>query len=340
MKSRTENISDSTSNGLPPNGEIIAWCSIYAFESVLIFAGNLPTIVLFVMNRGLRKKSFFLIINMAFADLMYGAVFMPLKIYLMSVGDYYQLWMGRQSSAFNVFYNILSFFSLQGSLMSAALISCERFYAICCPLKHRILSMRAYHILIVMTWTLTFLVSLVCTVLLHFTSSKVALTVVKSCFFTLLSIVCGCNIGIWRTFRRRRIASERPISRDCLQNRRLTKTLLFVSVVALVSWLPVLIVSNLVISYEMSISWRIYHVAVALNVSNSLLNPIIYALRIPEFRRVLSSFCFTRQAPTNRIDQKRRDNEVSPMTSANHLKTFGTNSPHLKLATGVKDTIL
>ena len=264
---------------------------------------------------------------------------MPLKIYLMSVGDYYQLWTGRQSSAFNVFYNILFTFCLQGSLMSAALISCERFYAIYWPLKHRKLSMRAYHILIVMTWTLTFLVSLVCTILLHFTSSKVALTIVKVCFFALLSIVCGCNIGIWKTFRRRRIASEQPI-RDCLQNRRLTKTLLFVSVIALASWLPILIVTNLMISYEMSVSWRIYHVAVALNVSNSLLNPVIYALRIPEFRRALTLFCFTRQTPTNRIDQKRRDNEVSPMTSANQLKTIRTNSPHLKLVTGVKDTIL
>ena len=339
MKNTTENISGSTFNGFSSNNEIIAWCSIYAFESVLIVAGNFPTIALFVVNRGLRKKSLFLVINMAVADLMYGAVLMPLKVYLMSVGNYYQLWMERQSSALNILYNILFNFFLQGSLMSAALISCERFYAISWPLKHRILSMRAYPILIAMTWTLTFLVSLVCTVLFYFTSSKVALTVVQSCFFTLLSIVCGCNIGIWRTFRRRRVASEQPIT-NCLQNLRLTKTLLLVSIIALVSWLPILIVSNLVIFYEMSVSWRIYHVAVALNASNSLLNPVIYALRIPEFRRALSLLCFTRQSLTTRTeDHKRRDNKVSSISSTNQLKAFGTDSTNLKLAAGVEDTI-
>ena len=38
------------------------------------------------------------------------------------------------------------------------------------------------------------------------------------------------------------------------------------------------------IVHEVSISWHIYHVTVALNVSNSLINPVIYAPRIPEFR--------------------------------------------------------
>ena len=51
------------------------------------------------------------------------------------------------------------------------------------------------------------------------------------------------------------------------QNRRLIKTLLFVSAAAVLSWLPFLVA---------------YYIAVILNYFNCLVNPIIYALTIPD----------------------------------------------------------
>ena len=51
--------------GLPNrySTETIRWVPL------LIVVGNLLTIVLFVVNKELRKKSLFLVINMAFTDL-------------------------------------------------------------------------------------------------------------------------------------------------------------------------------------------------------------------------------------------------------------------------------
>ena len=50
----------------------------FLLEAVLIVTGNFLTIGLFATERKLRKKSLFLVVNMAFADLISGAVSLPL----------------------------------------------------------------------------------------------------------------------------------------------------------------------------------------------------------------------------------------------------------------------
>jgi len=94
-----------------------------------------------------------------------------------------------------------------------------------------------------------------------------------SYFLTLLFIVCGCNIAIWKKYQQR-ITSQQQ-NRD-LQNKRLTKTLLLVSVVALLSWLPLIVVSFVRFTIlHAIISPTVFYIAVALNFSNSFLNPIV-----------------------------------------------------------------
>ena len=75
------NVSWPTTN-VPPKVAGILLCSAFALEAVLIVVGNLLTIVLFAVNRNLRKKNLFLIVNMAFADLMLGTVSLPMYTYL------------------------------------------------------------------------------------------------------------------------------------------------------------------------------------------------------------------------------------------------------------------
>ena len=77
---------------VPSKGEGVAWCSAFIVTSIFIVVGNLLTIVLFAVYKKLRKKSLFLVINMAFDDLMLGVLSLPLYIYYLGVD--YQLWMG------------------------------------------------------------------------------------------------------------------------------------------------------------------------------------------------------------------------------------------------------
>ena len=67
--------------------EGISLVSAFIFESVMIVGGNLLTIILFVREKKLRKKSLFLVMNMALADVMLGAVSLPWFVYLL--GAYY-----------------------------------------------------------------------------------------------------------------------------------------------------------------------------------------------------------------------------------------------------------
>ena len=124
--------------------------------------------------------------------------------------------------------------------MSAVFISCERFFAVFWPLKHKTLSMRAHRIAIFMVWTLAIIVSSMTVTPIYLLSSKHAFYLWVSFPLTCLAIVCRCNIGIWRKFQQQHIALQ-PGQIRSTKNKRLTKTLLFVSVIAVTSWLPLVI---------------------------------------------------------------------------------------------------
>ena len=142
---RTEAVTNNSENAtgssliVPSKVEGIAWCTAFPLVFVFVVVGNLLNIVLFVVNRSLRKKSLHLVINMAFDDLMLGTVSLPLYIYY--VGYRFELWKGGRPMSLSIFYAIVDTFFSHASLISAAFISGERFYAIYWPFKHRTLSM-------------------------------------------------------------------------------------------------------------------------------------------------------------------------------------------------------
>ena len=292
--------------------EGVVWCCAFALEAALIVIGNLLTIVVFALNKKLRaKKSLFLVINMAFADLMFGAVALPLYIYF--YGDDHQLWTATLPSYRKHVSLIFQVVSKQASLISAFLISAERFYAIYWPLKHRTMTERAYRIVIFMAWTVTTLVSTLILLFSFLTSNGL---VVRYCLLSYLLILlltaCGCNIGIWRKFQHRRIASQQQ--NRASQNQRLTKILLFVSLVALLSWLPVICV-RFILGTLLSAHSNIYHTVRFLCFSNSFINPVVYAFRIPEFKQALGNLCrFKVQAVKSIESGDNRATALTPVT--------------------------
>ena len=134
----------------PSQTQGIALVIAFMVESRLILRGNVLAIILFLQEKKLRKKSLFLVMNMALADVMLGAVALPL--YYLIVGHDYQLWTAKATHK-SIFYFLDTTFS-QSSLVSAGFISCERFYAVFWPLKHKTLSMRTYGIVIFMVCSL------------------------------------------------------------------------------------------------------------------------------------------------------------------------------------------
>ena len=322
------NTTSSSSEDLSSKAEGVASCAVFALEAVLIVAGNLLTIVLFAWNKNLRKKSLFLVINMAFADLMLGTVGIPLYIY--DIGAAYLLWAAKMSTSFYNSLKVADTIFAQASLISAVLISIERFYAIYWPLKHRTLSMRAYCIVIFMVWTLTAIVTTIISLACVLISCNYAFYVWIPYAVTLLSIVCGCNIGIWRKFHRGRMASQQQ--NRAVQNKRLTNTLLFVSIIALISWLPLITGNLLVVSGVSLLVNPYFFIFDILNYSNSFLNPVVYALQISEYRQALSLCCFRRREAIKIEDNERSYNRATALTPATQLRILPTNLSHLNMA--------
>ena len=73
----------------PSKAEGIAFSCVFIVACFFIVAGNLLTIVLFTLSKKLRKRSFFLVMNMAVSDLLVGAVSLPIYIYRNR--DYFRL---------------------------------------------------------------------------------------------------------------------------------------------------------------------------------------------------------------------------------------------------------
>ena len=185
----TNNSENATGSSriVPSKAEGIALCTAFVLVFVFVVVGNLLTIVLFAVNRSLRKRKLLLVINMAFADLMLGILSLPL--YVHSVGYDFELWKGGRPLSLELFYLIVDNFFMDASLISAAFISGERFYAIYWPFKHRTLSMRAYRIIIL---TISALFSTT-QILFSFDCSMYSWIAYVS---VITFIICGCNIGI------------------------------------------------------------------------------------------------------------------------------------------------
>ena len=325
-----ENVSEPGSIIVRSKAEGIALCSAFILECVLIVVGNLFVIILVTANKGLRKKSLLLVINMSFADLMLGALTLPIYIYI-NGAFIWNLWSGSDSLSLEIFYEIVDTTFLQASLISATFISVERFDAIYWPFKHKTLSMRAYRIVITVVWTLALLFAVVYTALSNLISSKHAIYVWNSYILILLFITFGCNISIWRKFQRGSVASQQQIR--AAQNKRLTKTLLFVSVLALMLWVPLIIMNFLIFVFHAPILWRFYGLVNVVNYSSSFVNPVVYALRIREFKQALALCCLGREAARNDEGDERGNNSATAVTLATQLRTLRTDlSSRIQLA--------
>ena len=248
---------------------------------------------------------------MAFADLMLGAVSLPIYIYL--IGKEHHLWKAQWSTSSERFYRFFDDLFMQASLISAATISGERFYATYHPFKHRTLSQREYRALICLTWILASIVSAILFVLFETTSHRGFAYFWLPYTVIITSSICGCNIAIWRKNQRGYTASKQPNRVN--KSKRLTKTLLLVSFIALLSWLPLIAMNAVIFVRPSIVSGRFYYLANMLNFSNSFVNPLLYALRIPDFKDALFLYCCREtqalNSPTSDVEKYKRPIIVS-----------------------------
>ena len=213
-------------------------------------------------------------------------------VYL-SIGPSYRLWKTSYKASY-IGWDVTDTTFSQASLISAVFIAFERFYAIYWPLKHRPLSTKAYYITIVNIWTLALLLSAVLNPVKYLVSNKAFTYAWMSFPLLFLFIICACNIGICRTIHNRKETPQQ--GNRASQSQRLTVTLLLVSTISLLSWLPLVTANYIFFVKNITLPKRflIYSIINILNFSNCFVNSVVYPLRIPEFRQSLV-LCFTRR---------------------------------------------
>ena len=267
--------------------ECIPWLVVLIIECLAIFILNIITIVVFVKKkRQLQRRSTYLIIHLAIVDLLVGAVSGPLQIEL-KMTRYCPLWNYRRDTLWShrLSFAFLHLFSF-ASLTNLIAISLERLHATFCPFRHRFVRKWVYRAIIIVIW----LIAIVREAAQIFFSEIGYFKVINTYFYILfyavfLFVTCVSYILIVIKVKCSRHPQFHTRSK---RERKLTGTALIVSLVSLLCFLPAMIyVACPRISFTCFKNVHIYMAVLVLFLGNSLVNPIIYALRMPGFREGL-----------------------------------------------------
>ncbi|XP_044175597.1 trace amine-associated receptor 7c-like [Acropora millepora] len=287
------------------SSECIAWLTVFGIETAAIVALNVLTIIVYLKERRLRKRSIYLVINQAVADMFFGA---SLIFVCWRLGRNCDFWTIHYFSVWSSSLNFVWWLFLSASLINLAAISLERMHATFRPFKHRLVKKKIFRAVIAVVWITAGLLAstrvlYVPTLTLRGRSrANILISYYSFCLFCLLVIVASySSIAIKIVF-----LTQSHHHGATSRERKLTKTLLLVTVVSLLLTLPFItfvIRSNVAISSYLSklISLRthvwLHYSLISLFYISSLVNPILYAFRIPEFRRALFSVLDCRSQP-------------------------------------------
>ena len=269
------------------NSQCIPWLVVLIIECLAIVVLNIITVVVFMKKkRQLQRQSTYLIIHLAIVDLLVGLVSGPLQIEHM-MGWFCPLWNYRQRTVWphNLSFAFLHLFSFT-SLINLIAVSLERLHATFCPFRHRFVRKWVYRAIIIVIW----LIPIVRVAAIIFLLKIGYFEVINAYLFLLfyavsLFVICVSYILVVIKVRCSRHPQFHSRSK---RERKLTGTALIVSLVSLLCFLPAIIyLAYLGFSSTYFINVHIKMAVQVLFLANSLVNPIIYALRMPGFREGL-----------------------------------------------------
>ena len=270
------------------SSECIIWLTVFTAESVAIVTVNLLAILLFIKNRNLRTRSMYLVISLAVADMLVGVlcfVQFGLLRQCRLIKLNLSLEVGILLSSFDFFFPFVS-------LSNIAVISLERFHATFRPFRHRLINRWVYVVSIVVVWVFPLIISVIWGVKI--------LSFFGYFFYILESYCLLCLIVTFVSytsilFNFRFGAHPQRHCAAALRQRKLTVTLFITTLVSLLLWLPfniflfVLTTTSNFNSLSFPGLLRLLLSLRFLYFANSLVNPILYTIRMPDFKKALRS---------------------------------------------------
>ena len=300
----SHNITSPKHQRSPPTSSCIPWCAVLSIECLAIVILNITTIIVFVKQRQLQRKSTYLIIHLAIADLLVGAISGPMQVHAIMAECYGKIWditFSRISLAIRPFFPF-------ASLVNLAFISLERVHATYRPFK------ASFNQEMVVWTSYSFYIFINNMQRYNRRNNRLAikLNLGYSSHFTLLVLVCLCYISIFIKVRGSRQHQLHGVAG--LRERKLTSTSFLVTFASLLTFLTGRIWESMFFLHFMSVpNWSTYRqiagIVLTLFLANSLINPILYAMRMPEFRAGISKllFCRTSQDQRNPVEHPLRN---------------------------------
>ena len=135
--------------------ECITWMVVGLTESVTIIALNSLTVIAFCRDRNLRKRSTYLVISLAVADMLSGGS--SALNFFDDVGETWNLW--RHNRAYWYIPQVFILWFPVCSLTNMTVISLERLNATFWPFRHRTIKKSVYWVLIIAIWLTALLFS-------------------------------------------------------------------------------------------------------------------------------------------------------------------------------------
>ena len=282
-----------------PASHCIPWLAVLGTVCLAIVILNSITIIMFAKQRRLQRKSTYLVIHLAIVDLLIGAVTGPLRIE--SLGRFVcHLWENDKPNT--IMSTAVALYHIDKvSLLNLAFISLERTHATFCPLKHRFVKKWVYGVVIVVTWLVP--VVMISMMLGRSIFNHDIMIIFFWVFFLytsiLLLVIFACYISIYIKVRGGRFAQLHGAAG--LRERKLTSTMFHATFGSFLTFLLSIVcygvfVFDLKLLLSLSINF-LFHFQVAMItflLFNSLINPIIYAIKMPEFRAGMLQIIFRR----------------------------------------------
>ena len=264
-----------------------AWFAAFVIEFVVIFILNAFTLAIYTRNRHLRKPSTYLIINLTVADLLVGTVTgssMSFELHNLET----DLGLEQDFSWQSFVQFTLQELFLVASFANISLISLERLHATLFPFRHCLVGKRVYLIIILCSWLFSLILSSVFA-LLYLHESPALLYVCASYYFLIILILTVSYAIIISTVKNNPLS---PNAGPVLSTeRKLMVTLFIVTVASFLAILPWVIWN--VIGHHIAGNKlcpavlshiRIRYSVYLVYLFNSIVNPLIYAVRMQEFR--------------------------------------------------------
>ena len=292
-------LANNTTNNKIPLSHCGPWIVVTIIECLAIVILNIITLIVFATQRFVHRRGTYLMMrNLAIADLLAGGISGPLQVE--RSGEMCGMWEPKNDErlGFLLKQSSLHLFSM-ASLAILTAISLERMYSILYPFKHRVMKIRAYKIIICSTWGIAGAREMVQVALYVLDTEKVLIDTILYIPYYCISF-CIILVSYVIIFIQVKciLSVNEGGNTASVRERKLTSILFIATISSLLSLLPavVFVTTNLYfLKFEVSKKASHFHIrstAVFLFLANSLVNPLIYTMRMKGFRvrSLLSTF--------------------------------------------------